>query len=121
MTTYLKRSVDGTVTPYAPMGIMENPEFVKSLPHARENFDQPHAYCGRDDNGRLWLGPHTRPPTREELIEGYMAYPTHTPTKNAKGWSVMGEAHWPTLEEATDKVDRLYPDLKPQPATEAAA
>lgn len=117
---YQKCNLDGTVTEYAPMPIMENPEFVKSLPHARESFDQPHAYCGRDDKDRLWLGPHTRPPTRDELIEGYMAYPTHTPTKNRRGWSVMGEPHWPTLVEATDKVDRLYPDLKPE-VMEAAA
>jgi len=121
MTVYLKRSVDGTVSEYAPMPIWESPEFVKSLPHARESFDQPHAYVGYDDQGRQWINGRKGAPTREEWIQGWMAYPIHTPTKNKMGWSVMGEPHWPTRAEAEAKVDRLYPDLKPQMETEAAA
>jgi hypothetical protein len=121
VTVYRKVDVDGTVSDYAALPIMENPEFVESLPSARVESDSMHFYCGYDAMGRLWVDRHPRPPTRDEMIASWMAIPCCTPTKDDRGWSVMGEKHYPTLEEAAGKVDRLYPDLIPTQTTEAAA
>ncbi len=116
MTTQMKRRLDGSVVPYDAMPILESPEFVKSLPHARESFDQPHAYCGRDSLGRLWLNGKKHAPTRDELIEGALYYRVQEVFRDPVTHRVMYGPlrHW-TRAEAESKVDRLYPDLAAHP------
>ncbi len=112
MTVHKKRLVDGTVVDYAAMPILESPEFVKSLPHARESFDQPHAYVGYDAQGRQWINGRKGAPTWEEVVTGYMIWPVQDVFGHGKSHTYGPLRHW-TRFEAEAKAAKACPWLVP--------
>jgi hypothetical protein len=89
--------------------------FSKMVTAGREAHEKPSTnrfYCFFDERGIVLFGERPTFPSREQMIEDEMRLARHMPTRDSRGWSLMGEPRYATREEAERNVDSYLSGIR---------